>query len=541
MIGAGGAWQAVRPTLVLAILLGAVLILAQFLARATEWIRTIQAELVSEHVAVLVYRQSIALDLAFYDSSEYYDHLHRARAQANFRPVALLESLGTLLQNSISLVALAIILIPYGLWVPVVLFVGTLPTFFVMLRYSVRLHEWRLRVTADERRARYYDWLLTSRGPAAELRLFRLGDYFRSTHRALRRHLRDERLDLAQKQGLAELGAGLVALLITGLAMFWMIWMAIQGLATLGDLTLFYQSFTQGQAAMRALLGSASQMYAHSLYVGNLFTYLDLQPTIVDPPAPSPAPTSIQTGIRFRQVSFHYPGSERAVFENFDLTIPAGKIVAIVGDNGAGKSTLIKLLCRLYEPDSGSIELDGLDIQQLRTADLQRLITALFQEPVHYQDTVRQNIAIGDLNGKLNPGAIKESATAAGADKLIARLPKGFDNLLGKWFEGGTELSSGEWQSISLARAFLRQAPIIVLDEPTGAMDPWAEIDWLDRFRELAQGRTAIVITHRFTTARYADVIHVMQAGCIVESGTHDDLLSQGGRYAEYWRAQDKS
>ncbi len=236
--------------------------------------------------------------------------------------------------------------------------------------------------------------------------------------------------------------------------------------------------------------------------------------------------------VRFQSVSFRYPGTQRAALDGFDLTIPAGSIVAIVGPNGAGKSTLLKLLCRFYDPDAGAIELDGMDLRQFALDDVRRSVTVLFQQPVHYNATAGENIALGDLRVTA-PDAVSKAAADAGADEIIDHLPAGYDQLLGRWFADGAELSVGEWQRIALARAFLRRAPILILDEPTSAMDPWAEADWLGRFRRLAGGRTVIMITHRFTTARLADQIHVMSEGRIIESGTHDQLLALNGQYAE--------
>jgi ATP-binding cassette subfamily B protein len=218
--------------------------------------------------------------------------------------------------------------------------------------------------------------------------------------------------------------------------------------------------------------------------------------------------------------------------------VPAGQIVAIVGPNGAGKSTLIKLLCRFYDPEDGRIELDNTDLKEIPTQHLRRLITVLFQQPVHYNVTVKENIEFGDLEHEPEMREVEAAVAAAGAEGIVSRLPNGYQSLLGRWFSGGTELSVGEWQRIALARAFLRRAPIIILDEPTSALDPWAEADWLQRFRRLAAGRTAIIITHRFTTAMHADVIHVLEEGHIVESGSHYQLLQRNGRYADSWTRQ---
>jgi ATP-binding cassette subfamily B protein len=242
--------------------------------------------------------------------------------------------------------------------------------------------------------------------------------------------------------------------------------------------------------------------------------------------------------MRLQKSRFYYPESARAVLQNFNLTIPAGQITAIVGANGAGKSTLLKLVCRFYDPQAGRITLDGVDIRHLPVKELRRMITVLFQWPVPYQTTAAQNIALGDLRMEPRVADLEAAARSAGAHELISRLPQGYNTPLGKWFANGLDLSVGEWQRVALARAFLRRAPIMVLDEPTSALDTWAEADWFDRFQVLAQGRTAVIITHRFTIAKRADMIHVMDAGRIVESGPHDDLLAQGGLYAQSWFTQ---
>ena len=533
----GSSWPDVRHVLVVLLLLGGILILMEVVRGGINWVRTVQAELLQDHITSLIHEKSVTADLAFYELSDYYDHLHRARVEAGYRPVALLGNLGALLQNSITLVAMGAILIPLGPWLALALLLSTLPAFYVVVHYALAEYQWRQRTTTDDRRTWYYDWIMTTAEAAAEIRLFGLGKHFQSNYKDLRQRLRGERLHLTKKQGLAELAASLIALVIIGAALGWMVWKALQGLVTLGELALIYVAFNQGQGLMRTLLENAGQLYGNSLFLGNLFEFLALQPRIIcRSGAPWPPLDDVTAGISFKAVSFSYPDANSKALDDFTMTIPSGKVVAIVGPNGAGKSTLLKLLCRFYDPDDGKIEIDGRDLRDFGTDDVRRLITVLFQQPFHYNTTVRENILYGDLG--TGSTQIDAAIRAAGAEEIVARLPQQEQTLLGRWFAGGTELSVGEWQRIALARAFLRRAPIIILDEPTSALDPWAEADWLDRFRQLAVGRTSIIITHRFTTAMHADVIHVMDHGRIVESGSHYGLLGLKGLYAKSWSRQ---
>jgi len=541
IVNGSGSWENVSFTLFLAGLIVAAILLTQILQSVNNWVSAAQGQSIGDYLANLIHAKATAVDLAFYEFPEYHDRLTRARQDAGTRPLALLNSVGSLLQNGITIVALVMMLTPYGWWIPLVLVVSALPLFAVIYLFNQRYHQWWERTTADRRWSEYYSTLLTHVLPAAELRLFNLSPFFQSTYRQLRQVLRTESLKLTRDQSVAQLVSSLFSLLVVGAVMAWMLARVVQGAATLGDLALFYQTFNRGQTLLNSLMNNLGGVYSNTLYLGNLFEFLNQQPQIVSPAQPAPTPARLQTGISFNNIAFRYPGSTRWALKDFSLMIPAGQTVAIVGANGAGKTTLLKLLCRFYDPEAGQIELDGVDIRRLAVDDLRRAITVLFQTPVTYHATAIHNITYGDFSAEPRLADVETAARRAGAHEVIERLPQGYNTLLGKAYTGGTELSGGEWQRVALARAFFRQAHIMILDEPTSALDSWSEADWYDRFSQLASGRTSIIITHRLTIARRADMIHVMDNGEIIESGAHDALIAANGIYAQSWRAQIES
>lgn len=534
----GPSWEGVSILLWPSGLMGLTLLLSNVIKGVVQYVQTGQSELVEDHIKGRIHDQAIRVDMAFYESSDYHDQLHQASSEASNRSLELIQNLGSLLKNGVTLVAISGVLMSYALWLPVVLVVSTLPALYVVVWHNIRHHAWWERTTDERRRAKYYDMLLTYDFPAAEMRLFDLGTHFKEAYQSVRKRLRNERLELERDETMARLGAGLTAVVITGAIMVWMVWRALQGLLTMGDLALFYQAFNRGQGLMRGALSSAGKIYTCMMFLEHLFTYLEIEPDITDPAEPLPVPGDLDEGIRFRDVTFRYPETERAALENFDLFIPAGKTVAVVGANGAGKSTLLKLLCRFYDPESGAVEVDGVDLRRFRPAEWRQQITTLFQSPMRYQATAKKNIVMGDLSTEPAPGDLERAGEQAMIHQTIEGLPDGYDTQLGKWFEHGTELSGGQWRRITLARAFYREAPIVVLDEPTSSMDSWAENRWLDQFVDLVRDQTALIITHRFTTAMCADTIHVMDSGRVIETGSHEDLLAVDGRYASSWRAQ---
>jgi ATP-binding cassette subfamily B protein len=538
-IGQGLAWSNVKLVAVPGGLMALVLLLQQVTKAVNGWIQTAQSQHVEDYIQKLIHDQAGSLDLAFYESSEYYDTLNQASNRASSKSLEVLQQLGGLLQNGITLVTIAAILVPYGLWIPLVLIFSTLPALYVVVKHNRKYHDWWERRTMDQRRARYYDMMLTYDFAAQEIRAFDLGDHFAEAYSDVREWLRGERIELEKNKSLATIGAGLTALAAMAAVMGVMAWRAMRGLATIGDLGLFYRSFREGQGLMRNLLQNAGKLYTNAMFLEHLFDFLAFEPTIKDPEEPREEDPVPQDAITFEEVSFRYPETEEYVLEDFDLTLPARKVTAIVGENGAGKTTLSKLLGRLYDPQDGRVLIDGVDVREYRTQDLRDQITTLFQRPMRYQATVAQNIIMGNVHREQGREALEQAARKALIHDIIQDLPKGYDTQLGHWFEGGTDLSGGQWQRIALARAYYRDAPIVILDEPTSAMDSWAENEWLQSFGRLVdEGRTAFIITHRFTTAMHADIIHVMDDGEVIESGTHEELLEQEGHYAESWRNQ---
>lgn len=520
--------------LVAGAMIAGVMIVTRVLRSARSWTGEAQADLLRDHISGLIHAKSVEADLQFYDSPEFYDHLHRAREEARYRPVQLLDNLGSLLQNGITLIAMIGILIPYGPLLPLALFASTLPALYLVIRSGRLRHRLAHESTIDERRAWYLDWLLTGAETAQEVRLFKLGTYFQDSFRRVRQNLRQRKLRLAIHQTVWEILTGTLSLLLAGIALLDVLLQTMKGRFSLGDLALFYQAFNQGMSLSQSLLTNVGQLYENTLFLGNLYEFLDFEPQVKDLASPQIAGAALHSGIRFRDVSFRYPGSERLVLQNLNMTIPAGKIVAIVGPNGSGKSTLVKLLCRFYDPQQGTVEFDEVSLGQISRDSLRERISVLFQTPVRYNASAAENIAYGRLGAE---ATVELAAEDAGAATIISALPKGYETHLGRWLSDGVELSVGEWQRVALARALYRNAPILVLDEPTSAMDPWTELEWARRFREIAAGRTAIVITHRFTTAMFSDRIFVMQDGQVREEGSHEELLATGGFYAAGWEA----
>lgn len=533
-----GEWRRVTGAIWILGVMGILLLLVESFQHAATWIRTAQAETFGDFLADKIHEKASEVDLNFYESPEYHDLLEQTRGDSSSKPLGLLESLGGVLQNTISIVGLGALLFAYAWWLPLILLLGAVPVLWVTLLSDRQYHSWWKSTANDRRWAGYYDAMLTHSNAAAEMRLFDLSSHFRARYQSIRARLRHEKLRRLRRQGLGRVFAAFIALATAVGTIAWMALRVLSNQATLGDLGVFYQVFFRGQGSMSALLLSAGKVLNSSMYLENLFTFLDLRPRIVAGTDLRPSLPGLKQGISINSVSFSYPGSRERVIDDLNVFIPSGTIAAFVGTNGAGKTTLIKLLNRFYDPTSGSIEFDSVDVRRFDPKELRRMMSVLAQFPMQFHAPARENIALGDVRDELQDQDIVTASVSAGAHGFVTRLPEQYDTLLGKWFVDGTELSGGEWQRIALARAYFRKAPIVILDEPTSFMDPWSEADWFDRFREIAIGKTGIVITHRFTIAMRADIIHVIDSGKIIESGTHGQLLEADGFYATSWKAQ---
>lgn len=497
-----------------------------------------QGQVVTDHVSDVLHAKSIEVDLEYYESAQYYDKLHRAQREAPFRAIRIVNGLVQVAQNGISLLAMAGLLVSLHWSIAAILFAAAVPGLLVRLRYADRTYRWQRRRTSTERQAWYFHWLLTGDMHAKEIRLFDLGSLFMHRFRDLRQQLRREKIEIATRRSIAELVAQTSAILAVFGSYAFIAYRTVQGAITLGDLVMYYQAFQRGQSFLQQMLSGLAGLYEDNLFLSNLYEFLDLKPKVVQPSHPRPVPQPMQTGIAFDRVSFQYPTGSGKVLEDVSLTIRPGEVIALVGENGSGKTTLIKLLCRLYDPASGIITLDGVDLRQFETTALRREISVIFQDYAQYHLTARENIWFGNAALPPDEERIVAAARHAGADEVITGLPRGYETILGKWFEDGEELSVGEWQKVALARAFLRDAQIIVLDEPTSSLDAKAEYEVFKKFRHLAAGRTVILISHRFSTVRMADRIYVLEDGRIIENGSHDELVHLGGTYARLFETQ---
>ncbi|PLX94918.1 MAG: ABC transporter permease [Desulfuromonas sp.] len=493
--------------------------------------------LMGQRINLMILEKALTLKLSHFEDSEFYDKLTRARREASTRPLSLVTRTFGLVQNGISLLSYGFLLVQFSPWTVLVLIVGGFPEFLAEAKFSgdkFRLFRWR---SPETRMQMYLETVLAREDYAKEVKLFRLGPKLLERYRKIFAKLFAEDRKLTLRRDSWGFALGLLGTAAFYGAYAWIALSAIQGFISLGQMTMYLLLFKQGQSAVSASLSAIGGMYEDNLYLSNLYEYLE-QPvpesTGLRQQAPQPG-----DGVRFEQVSFRYPGSEEPALERISLHLKPGDSLALVGENGSGKTTLIKLLTRLYPPDSGRILLDGLDLQDWDGDALRARIGVIFQDFGRYQFLVGENIGAGDMGHFEDRQRWQQAAEKGMADEFIAKLPQQYDTQLGKWFKGGRELSGGQWQKIALARAFMRtQADLLVLDEPTATMDAAAEATIFEHFRELSRGKMTILISHRFSTVRMADQIVVIDKGRIVESGSHAELMALGGQYAYLFSLQ---
>lgn len=491
--------------------------------------------LLGQRVNVLILEKALTLDLRQFEDSEFYDKLTNARREASVRPLSLVNRTFGLVQNALSLFTYGILLVNFSVWAVVMLILAAIPVFIAETKFAgeaFRLFSWR---ASETRQQHYLENLLAREDFVTEVKLYQLGEMLLGRYRNLFNTLYGEDRDLTLRRGL---WGYLLSLVSTGafyVAYAWIVLETVLGKISLGDMTMYLTVFRQGQSTFSNALTSIGGMYEDNLYLSNLYDFLEEKV----PKSWGKATVGLnpQDGIRFENVSFTYPGSSKPALRNISLHLKPGQKLAIVGENGSGKTTLIKLLTKLYTPDSGRIFLDGLDLQEWDVDVLRRRIGVIFQNFVRYQFTVGENIGVGDVEHLEDKNRWQIAAEKGMAQPFIEQLPQSFGTQLGRWFKGGQELSGGQWQKIALSRSFMRsQADILVLDEPTSAMDAQAEFDIFNHFRTLTKKQMVFLISHRFSTVRMADKIVVIEAGEIVEQGNHEELLQAGGRYAKlFW------
>jgi ATP-binding cassette subfamily B protein len=534
--------QGLRPHFWWMVGLEAVLnVTAGLLTRGIDYSDSLLADRYTHHVSVEVMRQAGQLDLTTYEDPVYYDRLERARVQATDR-LAMIQQMGRLLQQSLTTLIWTGILLWYSPWLVILLSIGVLPTFIGETHFAFLGYAKNFRQTPAKRQMDYLRQVGGSKEAAKELKLFNLSDYLTNRFTQLSRQIFDENVALSRKKLLAGGLLGILATLGYYGAYAFVIWRAVSGhYNNIGEFYLLTNAIIQASSNLQQVFSTASGIADQALFLTDLLAFFEMKPTVRSKPGAKLVPRPIKHGFEFRNVGFRYPGTERMVLSNFNFHLAPGERIALIGENGQGKTTVVKLITRLYDPSEGEILLDGVDLREYDLDDLHHEIGVIFQDFMRYEMTARENIAVGRVEREHTMDEIEFAARKSLAEGVIEKLAGKYDQMLGRRFEGGVDLSGGEWQKLALARAYLRDAQLLILDEPTAALDARSELEVFERFAELTAGKMALLISHRFSTVRMADRIVVLEGGKLVEEGNHKQLMALGGRYASMFEMQAAS
>jgi ATP-binding cassette subfamily B protein len=501
-------------------------------------------ERVANRVQLMVLDKANSLDLAFFEDSEFYDKLRQASDESIYKPLQIISQLFDFVKTLVTLVSMLALLLSLAWWLAIVALFLPIPSFISSSRYGWRGYQKMRRENPERRRMLYLFRLMTFDTYNKEIKLFTLGNFFLKQYEELAETFYQENKKIVLGRYLAGFAWGSLSILANSAIYIYVAFKAVARAISVGSLTMYAQAAMQVGSSFQGVLGDLSGIYENNLFVSTLYEFLAYQPRIISPKAPAVLqldPATPGLSIEFRDVSFTYPGKDpatQAALRHVSFTIRAGEAIALVGRNGAGKTTIVKLLTRLYDPDEGQILVGGRDIREYDINDLRRVIGVIFQDYVTYYMSARENIGVGRIDDIENMELVERAAGKSGANTVITQLPDGYQTMLGRWFKDGFQLSGGEWQKVALARAFMRDAPILILDEPTSSLDAQAEYEIFTKFRLLTEGKTAIFISHRFSTVRLADRIFVIENGILQESGSHHELIALNGRYAELFNIQ---
>ena len=510
------------------------------LGRVIDYLDALLAGKYTHHVSVRVMEHAAGLDLLAYEDPAFYDRLERARVQATDR-LYMIQAMGRLIQQLITTITLSISIMLFSPWLLLLLIVGVIPAFVGETHFAFLGYAKNFRQTPTRRQLDYLRILGGSKEAAKELKLFGLKDFLTARFKGLSTQVYEEDVALARRK--VTLGSVLSAIGTGGYysAYVFAVWKTVTGVFSLGTLVFLANAIRDASSNLQQTFSTLSTIADQALFLTDLIAFFEMSPTIKTKPNALPAPRPIQRGFEFRNVSFRYPGSSRLVLNGLNFHLRPGERVALIGENGEGKTTIVKLLTRLYDPFEGQVLLDGVDLREYDLEDLYREIGVIFQDFMRYEMTARENIAVGKIEQIDNLKLLQESAQKSMADGVVGKLASGYEQMLGRRFDGGVDLSGGEWQKVALARAYLRDAQVLILDEPTSALDARSEYEVFQRFAELTSGKMALFISHRFSTVRMADRIVVLENGRIAEEGDHDALTQLGGRYAEMFELQAAS